>query len=248
MLHTEALAEGTLTTWAGMTRVQTSHAGVCATWLPAWTDSTQPGESAGATFDIERGDGAARDHLEQALRELAEYFAGERCCFTVTLAPYGAAFQRRAWHAVGEVSYGETRSYGEIARSIGAPLAVRAVGAANGANPIAPFIPCHRIVGSDGRLTGYGPGLPLKWRLLAMEDAIPASEDDYPHWVERVSERTGSPEWVLGVRATRAYCRPDTPHPARLRLVPNRIFATGEAAEAAGFAACAACYATGRLL
>ena len=74
----------------------------------------------------------------------------------------------------GACALGETRSYGEIAWAIGSPAAIRAVGAANGANPVAPFVPCHRIVGSDGGLTGYGPGLPLKARLLAMEGAIPS--------------------------------------------------------------------------
>ena len=242
MSHANELAEGTVATWAGTTRVQTSRDGVRSVWLPAWTDLTQPGEAAKAAFEIERGDGDAREYLEQALRELAEFFAGARRCFTVALDPCGAAFQRRAWAAVAAVPYGETRSYGEIARGIAAPRAVRAVGAANGANPIAPLVPCHRIVGSDGKLTGYGPGLPLKQRLLVMEGAVPASAEDYPAWVERVSDRIGRRDWALGIRATRSYCRPDTPHPARLGLVPNRMLATREEAEAAGFTACAACF------
>lgn len=241
MSMTDELAEGTVTTWAGTTHVTTSHAGVRSVWLPAWTVATQPGDFSKSTAVIERGDGAARAHLLHALQELAEYFGGQRQSFTVALDPHGTAFQRRAWAAVAEVPYGETRSYSDIARTISAPLAVRAVGAANGANPIAPFIPCHRIVGSTGRLTGYGPGLPLKQRLLVMEGAIPASESDYPAWVERVSSRLGSREWALGVRATGEYCRPDAPHSLRHHLIPNRIFVTVAAAQADGWQPCLAC-------
>jgi methylated-DNA-[protein]-cysteine S-methyltransferase len=196
----------------------------------------------GAIVVGERGDDAARDHLRRALGELAEFFASQRRAFTVALDPHGSAFRSRAWAAVAAVPYGETRTYTDIARTITVPLAVRAVGAANGANPIAPFIPCHRIVGGDGRLTGYGPGLPLKQRLLAMEGAIPYSEADYPAWVERVSVRTGSADWVLGVRATGTYCQPCNLHSLHYRLLPNRIFANAGDASAAGFTSCSACY------
>lgn len=247
MPNTDELAEGTVTTWAGVTCVKASCAGVCSVWLPAWSDATEPGDVREAAIEIERGSGGARDHLMRALHELAEFFAGQRRTFSVALdLDSGPAFQRRAWAAVADVPYGETRAYTDIARAIGAPLAVRAVGAANGANPVAPFVPCHRIVGSDGRLTGYGPGLPLKQRLLVMEGAIPASQSDYPAWVERVRRRIGARDWVLGIRATRTYCRPETPHPARLGLVPNRIFATAGEAEAAGFSLCAACFGAGK--
>lgn len=243
MFDTDELAEGIVTTWAGTTRVTASQIGVRSVWLPEWTDTTRPGHPTEAAIEIERGGGAARAHLTQALHELAEFFAGGRRAFTVALdLEGGATFQRRAWAAVTEVPYGETRSYSEIARTIGAPLAVRAVGAANGANPVAPFVPCHRIVGSNGRLTGYGPGLPLKQRLLVMEDAIPASAEDYLAWVERVSSRLGTGEWVLGVRPAGTYCRPDSLHSLRHRLLPNRIFATPDAAEAEGWRPCPACF------
>jgi methylated-DNA-[protein]-cysteine S-methyltransferase len=240
--NTDELAEGAVTTWAGEIRVKTSLAGVRSVCVPKWTDTAIPMLVVGAVVVSERGDDAALNHLRQALDELAEFFANRKRTFTVALDPHGSAFRRRAWAAVAAVPYGETRSYTDIARTIGAPLAVRAVGAANGANPIAPLVPCHRIVGGDGRLTGYGPGLPLKQRLLAMEGAIPCSDADYPAWVERVSERIGSADWVLGVRATGVYCQPRILHSLHYRLLPNRVFATREAAEEAGFASCSVCY------
>ena len=242
MADTEELAEGTVTSWAGRTRVQTSPVGVRFVWLPEWTDATQGEDVERAIISIERGDAAALSHLRQALRELAEYFGGARSSFTVALDPQGSAFQRRAWAAVADVPLGETRSYREIAHTIAAPRAVRAVGAANGANPMAPFIPCHRIVGSDGRLTGYGPGLPLKQRLLVMEGAIPASESDYDAWMERVSNRMGTHQWLLGIRATGHYCWPNRVHTLRYQLLPNRVFATPADASAAGFVPCPTCF------
>jgi O-6-methylguanine DNA methyltransferase len=109
---------------------------------------------------------------EQALAELTTYFAGECRAFTVPLDPRGTIFQRLVWDAVAAVPYGETRSYQDIARAIGRPAAVRAVGAANGANPLPLIIPCHRIIGSNGSLTGYGGGIEIKRRLLALEQSI----------------------------------------------------------------------------
>ena len=107
--------------------------------------------------------------LRGTLDQLDAYFAGELKNFDVALAPRGSVFQRRVWSALGEVRYGETESYGGIARAVGSPRASRAVGAANGRNPIAIIIPCHRIVSADGSLTGYGGGLPTKRRLLELE-------------------------------------------------------------------------------
>src|SRR5579864_2467062 len=101
--------------------------------------------------------------------QLAEYFAGTRRTFEVRLAPQGTPFQRRVWEAVAAIPYGKTRSYGAIASEIGAPSAVRAVGAANGQNPWPIVVPCHRVIGSDGSLTGYGGGLPIKRALLDFE-------------------------------------------------------------------------------
>ncbi len=101
--------------------------------------------------------------------QLQEYFAGERTSFEVALAPRGAKFELRVWRALQEIPYGETASYGEIARRVGQPQAARAVGLANGRNPIAVIVPCHRVIGADGSLTGYGGGLERKRLLLELE-------------------------------------------------------------------------------
>jgi methylated-DNA-[protein]-cysteine S-methyltransferase len=101
--------------------------------------------------------------------QLQEYFAGERTTFDVPLAPQGAPFELEVWHALEEIPYGETVSYGEIARRVGQPGAARAVGTANGRNPIAVIVPCHRVIGADGSLTGYGGGLERKRLLLELE-------------------------------------------------------------------------------
>lgn len=106
-----------------------------------------------------------------AIRQLGEYFAGERRRFELPLAPRGTDFQRRVWRALTEIPYGGTISYGELARRIGNPSASRAVGLANGANPLPIVVPCHRVIGADGSLTGFGGGLPIKRRLLALEGA-----------------------------------------------------------------------------
>jgi methylated-DNA-[protein]-cysteine S-methyltransferase len=107
--------------------------------------------------------------LANAAQQLREYFAGTRRAFQLTLAPAGTEFQRRVWDQLVNIPYGETISYGELARRIGDPRAARAVGLANGSNPIPIVIPCHRVIGSDGRLVGFGGGLDMKERLLAFE-------------------------------------------------------------------------------
>lgn len=101
--------------------------------------------------------------------QLRAYFNAELTTFSVALAPQGTAFQRAVWQALQTIPYGETCSYSDIAHKIGNPKAVRAVGAANGRNPIALIIPCHRVIGSDGSLTGFGGGLPAKRLLLNLE-------------------------------------------------------------------------------
>ncbi len=118
-----------------------------------------------------RAIGAVRDAepLREALRQLEEYFAGERREFSLALGPAGTDFQRRVWQALRDIPYGAMMSYGEIAARIGNPRAVRAVGLANGRNPISIVIPCHRVIGADGSLTGYGGGLERKRFLLALE-------------------------------------------------------------------------------
>jgi methylated-DNA-[protein]-cysteine S-methyltransferase len=108
----------------------------------------------------------------QLRQELGEYFAGARHTFDVALAPEGTAFQKSVWNALIKVPYGQTRSYGEQAASIGNPKAVRAVGAANGRNPIGIVIPCHRVIGANGTLTGYAGGLSKKEFLLKLEGIL----------------------------------------------------------------------------
>lgn len=107
--------------------------------------------------------------LWQAAAELGEYFAGRRRNFTLPLAPRGTEFQQRVWSELRRIPSGETRTYGEIARAIGQPRACRAVGMANNRNPIAILIPCHRVIGRDGLLTGYAAGLTVKQQLLELE-------------------------------------------------------------------------------
>jgi len=107
--------------------------------------------------------------LAEATRQLRAFFAGELEQFALPLAPEGTPFQLRVWHELCNIPYGETISYGELARRIGSPKAFRAVGLANGANPIPIIIPCHRVIGSNGKLTGYGGGLAIKEKLLAWE-------------------------------------------------------------------------------
>lgn len=104
-----------------------------------------------------------------AVSQLAEYFAGERTDFDLALELMGTPFQRRVWAALQTIPYGETCSYGDIARKIGSPGAFRAVGLANGHNPIGIIVPCHRVIGANGSLTGYGGGLDRKRALLALE-------------------------------------------------------------------------------
>ena len=104
-----------------------------------------------------------------AIEQLDSYFAGERRSFDLPLAPSGTPFQLRVWKELRAIPYGEVRSYGQIARRIRNPKAVRAVGRANGSNPIAIVVPCHRVIGANGTLTGFGGGIDRKVRLLALE-------------------------------------------------------------------------------
>lgn len=110
--------------------------------------------------------------FEEAIAQLDAYFAGTLKTFDLPVAPQGTPFQQRVWEALQAIPYGATRSYGDLAAAIGQPSAVRAVGAANGRNPISIVIPCHRVIGADGSLTGYGGGLPRKRRLLELEGVL----------------------------------------------------------------------------
>jgi methylated-DNA-[protein]-cysteine S-methyltransferase len=115
----------------------------------------------------------ARELVDALRGRLDAYFAGDRVTFDVPLAPAGTPFQLKVWDALCGIPHGETVSYAEIARRVGRPSAVRAVGAANGRNPIPILIPCHRVIGADGTLTGYGGGLDRKQALLALEAPEP---------------------------------------------------------------------------
>lgn len=110
--------------------------------------------------------------FRQTFRELTEYFAGSRREFTVPMRPSGTPFQEKVWEALRAIPYGETRSYGQIAAQIGNPKSGRAVGMANHFNPIAILIPCHRVIGANGSMTGYGGGLDIKEILLKLEGAL----------------------------------------------------------------------------
>lgn len=107
--------------------------------------------------------------FREAVRQLRAYFAGRLRTFDLPLAPRGTPFQLAVWQALRGIAYGDTCSYGELAARIGRPTASRAVGAANGRNPLPIIVPCHRVVGSDGALTGFGGGLPIKQALLELE-------------------------------------------------------------------------------
>ena len=114
----------------------------------------------------------ARAGLQRVANELHAYFAGKRRKFTFPLAPRGTEFQRRVWDELLRIPYGATVSYGELAARVGNPSAQRAVARANATNPIAVVVPCHRVIGADGTLTGYGGGLDKKRRLLELEGAL----------------------------------------------------------------------------
>ena len=109
------------------------------------------------------------DALAEACRQMREYLAGQRTQFDLPLAPAGTEFQKKVWSELRRIPYGETISYGELARRVGNPRGARSVGAANGRNPLPVLIPCHRVIGSNGDLVGYGGGLPMKRSLMELE-------------------------------------------------------------------------------
>jgi len=125
--------------------------------------------------DWREGDNAV---LRETRAQLDDYFAGKRRTFDLPLAPRGTGFQRQVWHTLAAIPYGETISYARLATRVGKPSAMRAVGAANGRNPLPIVLPCHRVIGSDGSLTGFGGGLPTKQFLLTLEGAMPRTNDD----------------------------------------------------------------------
>jgi methylated-DNA-[protein]-cysteine S-methyltransferase len=114
---------------------------------------------------------AAASGFEAAIEQLGEYFAGQRTVFDLELSPHGDEFQQRVWMQLRTIPYGQTRSYGEVATALGDPNLSRAVGSANGRNPLSIIVPCHRVIGADGSLTGYGGGLARKAFLLELEES-----------------------------------------------------------------------------
>lgn len=119
----------------------------------------------------------APERLLLVRTQLEQYFAGERRAFTLPLAPEGTEFQKQVWFALAQIEFGQTWSYGQLAKHLGRSQAMRAVGAANGRNPLPIILPCHRVIGADGSLTGFGGGLPRKQWLLQHESAVPQTLD-----------------------------------------------------------------------
>ena len=134
----------------------------------AWPDDKRSSLPSGGVL-VELG---ANSTLDSAALQIAEYFGGQRTSFDLSLDPVGTAFQLAAWDALAKIPYGETRSYAAQAAAIGNPTAVRAVGAANGRNPLSIVVPCHRVIGSGGSLTGFAGGLASKRFLLDLETRI----------------------------------------------------------------------------
>jgi methylated-DNA-[protein]-cysteine S-methyltransferase len=131
------------------------------------------------------------DAFAEVIVQLDEYFAARRTSFEVALVMDGTPFQRRVWHGLRQIDYGETLSYGELARLIGHPSGARAVGLANGANPIAVIVPCHRVIGANGTLTGFGGGIERKRLLLELEARATSPQLEYARASDAVG--LGSP-------------------------------------------------------
>jgi methylated-DNA-[protein]-cysteine S-methyltransferase len=189
-----------------------------------------PGQAAPPTWDALPDDG----RNAAAAAQLAEYARGDRLAFDLPLDPRGTPFQLAVWREVAAVPHGRTATYRDVAGRIGHPAAVRAVGAANGANPLPIVVPCHRVVGADGRLHGYAGGLALKQTLLELEGAVPRRDEPWHAWADRLGNR------LIGPRTTGVYCRPRCRYTARLTRVPA-IFDGPAEAVAAGYRPCRVC-------
>jgi methylated-DNA-[protein]-cysteine S-methyltransferase len=162
---TDDLATKRLNTPIGELRLAANEEGLVAVLFPIDEQD----------LPVAQGTARAREHLADACKALEEYFAGRRTTFEdVKLAPAGTEFQQQVWQALGRIPFGRTVTYGHIASRIGRPKAVRAVGLANGQNPLPIIVPCHRVIGSNGALTGFGGGLPTKKWLLEFEGALNA--------------------------------------------------------------------------
>ena len=218
-----------LATPVGAMGVATGERGIVRILLP-----NELGREKLAGFDVLPDEGRNRE----ALRQLGEYFAGERTTFDLGLDPRGTPFQRSVWREVSAIPYGQTTTYGELARRLGEPNAHRAVGAANGDNPLPIVVPCHRVVGSNGHLTGYAGGVDMKAFLLGLEGVLPRAGEDPMAWAERRS--AAQPGLLIGPRATHVFCRPTCRYSRRLRHVP-RLFDSSAEAIAQGYRACRVC-------
>jgi methylated-DNA-[protein]-cysteine S-methyltransferase len=156
-----SLATATLDTPIGRLRLAAIDAGLAMVLFPNQKD---------VAFPKHEGSAAAHAHLDRALKALDLYFEGRKKDFSgLTLAASGTDFQKGVWKALTKIPFGETRSYAQVAKAIGNPKGMRAVGLANGRNPIPVIVPCHRVIGADGSLTGFGGGLPTKKWLLEFE-------------------------------------------------------------------------------
>jgi methylated-DNA-[protein]-cysteine S-methyltransferase len=185
----------TWTEWndgTGLTlRIAAENGAICAVEFagPCMEDSSVPALSSAQRVVRKERAPDRRDDGDKLLmttcRQLTDYFGGSRRNFELPLAMTGTDFQLRVWRLLQEIPYGETRSYRDLAAALGRTGAVRAVGAANGANPLAIVIPCHRVIGSNGKLVGYGGGLRLKKRLLDWErqNAGDKPSLNFLHWV-----------------------------------------------------------------
>jgi methylated-DNA-[protein]-cysteine S-methyltransferase len=181
-----------------------------------------------------------------AREQLAEYFAGRRRRFELPLAPAGTTFQRQVWAALDRIPFGETTGYGELAGTLAAPRAARAVGAANGRNPISIIVPCHRLVGAAGALTGYGGGLDRKRFLLALEAGVSGRRTYTLLGPDRRPYESALPGTLGGHRGNKVYGRLDCAGARRWiakgHYVSQRVFFADEAtAIEAGYRPCANC-------
>lgn len=167
-------AGGTLLQRAGAARARLSIDTPIGAVLLAGDDSALSHLCLPGTSELASTPGRTPAPLRLAASQLDEYFSGSRRSFALPVAPHGTAFQLSVWNALTGIPYGETVTYGELARRVGRPGAFRAVGQANGANPLPIVLPCHRVVAAGGRLGGYGGGPDVKRRLLALEGAVPA--------------------------------------------------------------------------
>ena len=150
----------------GLITIQCDEQGITGIWFE--THATRPEDLGAQEQDLPL--------LQQAKSQLEQYFARQRHEFTVPLSLYGTVFQCQVWRALMSIPFGETRSYQDLAEQIGNPKAVRAVGSANGRNPISVLVPCHRVVGKNGQLSGYAGGVERKQALLELEGVLPLSK------------------------------------------------------------------------